>query len=543
MNQKEMSMATVAEQTITDQGVQLVPLALVQASKTNPRKHFNKAALDELTASVAQHGILQPLLVRPRAADGYELVVGERRWRAAKAAGLKAVPALVREFSDAEALEVQVVENLQRTDLHPLEEAEGYEQLQKLHGHTVEDLAAKVGKSKAYIYARMKLCALVPEARKAFYDDKVSASTALLVARIPVPELQLEALRHIIKPNNYRPESLSYREAVDYVQRTFMLRLAEAGFSTSDSDLVPAAGPCTTCPKRTGNQRELFGDVKSADVCTDPKCFDSKREAAWAREKAAAEARGTKVLEDGAAKKLFPHGDRLTDRSGFVDLAGENYDDPKSRRWGQVLGKAAEEHVVLARDAVGGLHRLVPKDQLPQLLKAVGASAAPRVAASSRESARLASRAKAERAKTIIENKARARSVAEIRSKVATPLKADDLRLVAESLFGEMHHESRKGLFDCIELPITKGSYGYDLATPFRKFVAGLDWTGLSGLLVVMSISPRDYWQGRRDPIGDVAKRYKVDLARIRKDVVAESKKPSGKKPGGKKRAKAAARA
>ena len=152
-----------------------IPLECIRASKTNPRKHFNPELLADLAASIRQLGLAQPILVRPIARDlidnspvRFEVVAGERRFRASHLAGYQTILAVVRDLSDAEALELQVVENLQRADLHPLEEAEGYEVLMKAHDLSAEQLADKVGKSKAYIYARLKLCALVPFARNEF---------------------------------------------------------------------------------------------------------------------------------------------------------------------------------------------------------------------------------------------------------------------------------------------------------------------------------------------------------------------------------------
>ncbi len=145
----------------------------VRPSATNPRKHFDEGALAELAESIRAKGIIQPLLVRripPDDADrlqAFEVVAGERRYRAAKIAEQKTIPVVVRDLTDTEALELQLIENLHRNDLHPLEEAEGYEHLQKLNGYSVEELAVKVLKSKAYVYARLKLLALGPLARKA----------------------------------------------------------------------------------------------------------------------------------------------------------------------------------------------------------------------------------------------------------------------------------------------------------------------------------------------------------------------------------------
>ena len=142
------------------------PMERITASKTNPRKIFDDAALADLAASIKKHGVAQPILLRPTHVDAgitfFEVVAGERRFRASKLAGKTTVPAIVRNLSDAEALEIQVIENLQRQDLHPLEEAEGFEVLMRENGYTADVMAEKTGKSKAYIYASLKLCALEP---------------------------------------------------------------------------------------------------------------------------------------------------------------------------------------------------------------------------------------------------------------------------------------------------------------------------------------------------------------------------------------------
>jgi ParB/RepB/Spo0J family partition protein len=231
-----------------------VALARLRESKTNPRRTFEPNAMQELAESIRSHGVLMPLLVRP-AGEAFEIVAGARRYRAAQLAKVTEVPVRIRHLSDKEVLEVQVIENLQRADIHPLEEADGYRRLHEKHGYSIEDLAAKVGKSKGYIYARMKLCALVPEARKPFLGGTISPSVALLLARIPVPTLQAKAAKEVTA-GQLGP--MSFRQAVDHIQREYMLRLSDGGFPTTDPDLVPAAGACSTCPKRTGNQADLF---------------------------------------------------------------------------------------------------------------------------------------------------------------------------------------------------------------------------------------------------------------------------------------------
>lgn len=304
-----------APETITPElDAQRVPHAWLAPSPTNPRKTFPAESLAQMAASMEQHDMLQPILVRPwpmttyvwpgGATDSpFEIVAGERRWRAAQLAGLSTVPVLIRPLSDKEVVEFQMIENLHREDLHPLEEAEGYQLLIDRHGYTVEDLGAKIGKSKAYVYARLKLLALCPQARERFREGKLTPSTALLVARIPSEALQIKCLQPLLNGWN---GPLSYRDAARYVQTHFMLRLAEASFDQFLPDLVATAGSCAECPKRSGSQPELFADVSNADICTDPDCFAAKK-AAWnERQMAQAEASGKTVLTGKEAAKIVP---------------------------------------------------------------------------------------------------------------------------------------------------------------------------------------------------------------------------------------------
>lgn len=370
------------------QGAVLLERARILPSKTNPRKTFRK--LEELAESIKAHGILQPLVVRPFE-QYFELVFGERRLRAAELAGLELVPALVREMSDLEVLEVQIVENVQREDVDALEEADGYRLLHEKHGYHVNDIAAKIGKSVAYVYARLKLCALGPEARQALAEGKLTDSTALLVARIPLA-LQKDAVKELRPREVWRegvPDSeldpVGAREAFARIQDKFMLRLVEAPFDTKDAQLVPAAGACGTCTKRTGTQPELFPDVRAADTCTDPDCFATKRDAAWGRQKAAAKAAGAVVVEGKKAKEFFPYGNYLAHTSGMVELDAEDYGDPKHRTHRQVVGKRLEEAalpVTIVRTDDGKVRELVPAKDLKKLLpKAKAKSADERPAA------------------------------------------------------------------------------------------------------------------------------------------------------------------
>ena len=272
-----------------------IPLACIRPSTTNPRKRFNDASLEELSASIKEHGVAQPILVRPipDEADQVEIVAGERRYRASKLAGLETIPAIVRNLTDVQALEIQVIENLQREDVHPIEEAEGYGRLRDEYGYTADQLAESVGKSKAYIYGRLKYLELGDAGREAFYADQISASTALLIARIPGEALQTKATDEICTLHG---SPMSYRVAQRHIQQRYMLDLTQAIFNIKDAKLLKGVGSCETCPKRAGSQPLLFADVP-ADMCTDPDCFDRKKKANNEKLETSAKKSGLKIFE------------------------------------------------------------------------------------------------------------------------------------------------------------------------------------------------------------------------------------------------------
>lgn len=324
----------------------------------NPRRRLSEAALEELAASVAEKGVLQPLLVRRLEGDALQIVAGERRWRAAKLAGLEQVPVLVADLTDDEALELAVIENLQREDVHPMDEAAGFDALLK-HGHDVASLAARVGKSEAHVYQRLKLLSLSKKCQQQFLEDKIPATVALALARIPSPKLQDEALPRVA--------DMPSTHAVSYLRNVYMLELGSAPFPTDDADLVPEAGSCLVCPKRTGNQALLFADIKSRDLCTDPPCFQKKREAAVQRKLEQARAEGRTVLSGAQVKKVLPHG-HVDSKSGYVNL--DEYDHRLGKSLRQAAGKKALEalpptSVVLApvkqHDGSIEIRELVPR--------------------------------------------------------------------------------------------------------------------------------------------------------------------------------------
>ncbi len=173
---------------ITSGGLKTLPIGQLVPGKFQPRTHFDDAEIENLAASIKTHGILQPLLVRPLTSNTYEIIAGERRWRAAQKAKLHQVPVRIENFSDSETLEIALVENLQRQDLSAIEEAEGYQRLIDEFEHTQDVLAQHLGKSRSHIANTLRLLKLPDSVKEMIADGKLSAghARALITAKDPV---------------------------------------------------------------------------------------------------------------------------------------------------------------------------------------------------------------------------------------------------------------------------------------------------------------------------------------------------------------------
>ena len=155
-----------------------LPISQVESCSSQPRKHFDEASLAELAASIQEHGIIQPLTVRKLASGYYQIIAGERRWRAARLAGLQEVPVIVMEADDRKAAELAMIENLQREDLNPMEEAAGFQSLIETYHMTQEEAATRVGKSRSAVTNALRLLSLTPSVRKLVEEGKLSAGHA-----------------------------------------------------------------------------------------------------------------------------------------------------------------------------------------------------------------------------------------------------------------------------------------------------------------------------------------------------------------------------
>jgi ParB family chromosome partitioning protein len=260
-----------------------VPITVLVESASNPRKRFDEKSIEELAASFKTQGVLAPLLVRELEQSKYEVVAGARCLRAARLAELASVPVRIVKLTDAEAIEAQVVENLQREDIHPLEEALGFKSLLELGepAYTIANIASRAGKSEAYVYGRIRLADLIPPVAEAFLKDQITIGHALLIAKLPASQQQeafAAAFRSMWTSEGNSQVLIPVRELAVWIETNVLLQLGSAPFDKQDEKLVPEAGSCINCPKRTGFNKLLFADVRK-DSCTGPQCFRAKIDA------------------------------------------------------------------------------------------------------------------------------------------------------------------------------------------------------------------------------------------------------------------------
>ena len=314
-----------------------LPLNVLIESTTNPRRIFEDVALKELAESIRVQGVLSPLLVRPLTGQGFEIVAGARRYRAAQIAEAATVPVRIVNLTDAEAMEAALIENLQRRDVHPLEEAQGFHALLNLEEpkYTIEQIGAKVGKLPAYIASRARLTELVPAIVEAFYAEEIGVGHALLLAKLQ-PAQQEAALASCFREDwggaagKSKCIVLPVRHLQYWIEHNVLLLLKQAPFNKRDAQLLSTAGTCVDCPKRTGHNKLLFADVSgSADACTDPLCYAAKLEAHVQKQIAAK----PEIVQISTAYGKTQDGSKIITRSKYVEIKSEKPDTPEKAKW------------------------------------------------------------------------------------------------------------------------------------------------------------------------------------------------------------------
>jgi ParB/RepB/Spo0J family partition protein len=247
-----------------------------ESNKVYRRRHrMTREALQELIDSIKQVGVVQAITVRPDplVAGQFIIVSGERRYRASKFAGKTEIPAYIREVSEEVAEIMQITENIQRENVHELEEAEGYALiLERDPSMTTAELARRCGKSETYVLQRLKLNDLVKEARKDFSQDLMSLGHAIIIARLTKDDQKQIVEQYVERKNGYGTVS----ELQQYIDHNIVNSLSSAAFDKKDATLYPKAGACVTCPHRSGASPLLFSDIKQKDKCFNRECFFHK---------------------------------------------------------------------------------------------------------------------------------------------------------------------------------------------------------------------------------------------------------------------------
>ncbi|HEA20818.1 MAG TPA: ParB/RepB/Spo0J family partition protein [Pricia antarctica] len=243
--------------------IQNLPLGKIKPDPEQPRKTFNEDALKQLSESIEKHGVLQPITVR-QLNDHYVIVMGERRYRASNLAGKKTIPCIVRTYKNNDVLEVQIIENLQRQDVEPTEEAEAIAYLSEKYAPT--EIAKRLGRTDNFIRQRLKLAGLIDGFKHFVRNGEMTISLGVGVALFE-PEEQLMMLETMGEDFN--------AHQINRMIKDQTYDLEKASFDVADKKLVPKAGSCVECPFNAANQGNLFGDGKM--VCTKAACFETKK--------------------------------------------------------------------------------------------------------------------------------------------------------------------------------------------------------------------------------------------------------------------------
>jgi ParB/RepB/Spo0J family partition protein len=291
---------------MTDQ-TSKTPIDRIHPSPTNPRKTFDEDGLAELADSIAELGILQPLVVRPHPdkADQFEIVAGERRYRASQIAGLDALPTIIKVLTDAEVLEIQLVENNQRADVHPLEEADAMAQLAATHGRTTSAIAERLGRSNGYVRRRLALADLIDPLREVVRAERIGIQSGRLLAKLPA-DLQRELARETIHldATDWNDEPKHWRTSdVKTLIRRKTRRIARAPWD-ADAEYGEIRA-CHGCPLRSDSQTSLVPGLDEDARCLDGDCWQQKDQAWFHATREELNARGDRMLGLKKSAELF----------------------------------------------------------------------------------------------------------------------------------------------------------------------------------------------------------------------------------------------
>jgi ParB family chromosome partitioning protein len=500
-----------------------IPIKELVESSTNPRKSFDEAALDELAGSIRSKGVLSPLLVR-RINGHFEIVAGARRYRAAQRVGLEEIPVRVGTFTDAEALEIQIIENIQRADVHPFEEAQGFRALLDREGadYTIEKIAAKTGKAASFIAKRLKLLDLTQPAADALTAGHIGVEHALLIAKL-APDMQEKALAHCF--DGYFAGNDSERSLVPasrlqaWIEQNVYLSLKSVPFSKEDETLLPEAGSCANCPKRTGFNTLLFSEVKD-DSCSDAGCFNRKLDAHITQR-----------------KEKMPNLVLISDR---YSIAGETPIIPR-RNYVEVVGRNAKK-----RKEARPEQRLC--DHLKPAIYADGMEKGRLVKVCADRTCKIHFREQQEEEKQRLQFKAektaanrklkqiisfRHRLLADVLKRVKPQFGTEEMRMVACFALGSLPHELVCRLAKRHGLQNPKDPRDYQMGEKARTLYKTADAAALAVLIfeaMLLGSAERTTDSKVDDPLTSAAALFKIDTKALRASVATEEREKRRKK-------------
>jgi len=499
-----------------------VSLSLLSESKTNPRHSFEEIALKELAESIRSQGVLSPLLVRPLTENGFEIIAGARRYRAAQMADLPTVPVRIVHLSDAAALEAQLVENLIRAEIHPMEEAQGFRALLDLDEpkYSIEQIAAKVGKTPVFVASRLKLADLAPAAVDAFCANEIGVGHALLLAKLPADQ-QGQALSACFKEvynNGAKPARilLPVRNLQFWIDSNILLVLKDAPFNKRDAELIPSVGSCADCPKRTGHNKLLFGDDlgRQGDRCTDPGCYQAKIAAHVAKTIAAK----PELVQISTAYGEQKEGSPVVPRNKYTAIREEK---PKSKEEAKrpefKVCKFATEAIITEGNEVGTIHKVCANLSCPVHHPKQTAS---------RDDEKYKAEQEKQRKEQAIANTTGLRVLAAVSAAVPVRLMKRDLLFVIEKLVGTLD-ESRVEMLARQHGVRQKRDDG-GVQKTLTAFLRRADEGTLSRLLVQVSILITASRENSAAVLKDAASTYKVDTdaiaTKVRQEFTAKKK-------------------
>ncbi len=557
-------------------GFDVLALNLIVPSLTNPRTYFAPGELESLSETIKADGLLQSLLLRPlpgsrleetfsdrRSTDPrptHEIVAGERRYRACIMAGVRSVPVMVRNLTDGQVLRMQLIENVEREDLHPLEEARGYRNIleqaseaERPMADRVAELAASVKKSTRYIYQTLQLLKLCDFARTVFLEKKLDRTTALQIATIGNEAGQIEATRHIAglartgTSTNVVDRTLSQREAAEYVRNNHRLELKDAPFNIKIE--LAGAAACGQCPKMSANAADLFDEgKKQPDTCMDRSCYGKKSAAHHQALTDAAKAKGQTVITGAAAKKIAPYEHNPTYLVGNYTAISAKQHGPgfDGKTVKQLLGKNMPATTLIDNPHGPGFIEALLTVDMKRLFKELGIGAA----TEAREYDHAAAQAK--------KNK-KEKQERDFRQAWATTLlqKADvlddgdlfDQLLVpmAARLYQRMDHDNTKRLHKLLGWDFPH--FGWDAYAKTIDHFKGLSPSDLNKYIIAACIAGElhvaSYGTPSTHNLDEISGRVGVDGKTIRAKLLADDKaaakaktdkakaklKPTGKKP------------